>query len=92
MSVHEFRDWQVFEAIEGPLGGDRLDAIAARLCKTLVDVFAGPGHCTLEDFMPEYGLEDEVQDRLDQLQAEFSENAASFDVPDEDDEEVDGIG
>lgn len=93
MSVREFQYWQVVEALEGPFGGDRLDAIAARICKTLVDVMAGDGHATLEDFIPEYGLSEEVQERrLAQLESEFSENAELFDVPDEDDEEVDGDG
>lgn len=93
MSIDEFRDWQVYEALEGPLGSDRLDLIAARICKTLVDVMVGTGHATLEDFIPEYGLPEEVQERrVAQLESEFVENAALFDVPDEDDEEVVGDG
>ena len=91
MSVHEFRYWQAFEALEGPLGGARLDHMAALIAKVFADVMSGEQN-QLQNFLYQWDQEEEIQKRTDDLQAEFSENAAQFDVPDEDDEEVNDVG
>lgn len=91
MSIHEFRYWQASEVLDGPLGGARLDHMAALIAKVFADVMSGEQN-PLRNFLYEWDLEEEIEKRTEQLQAEFAENAADFDVPDEDDEEVDGDG
>lgn len=93
MTVREFRYWQAVEVLDGPLGGNRMDYLVAMICKTLADVMTGEG-TDLQNFLFEWDTEAEVQKRAEHLESQLAEDndGESFDIPDEDDEEVDGIG
>lgn len=43
MSASEWRDWQTWHKLRGPLGGRRLDYLAAALCYWIVEVQRAKG-------------------------------------------------
>lgn len=63
LSAWEIKEWAAYEFVSGPLGGERVDMLAAMLAKTMVNLFRSKGsrEATVTDYMPKWGTR-EVND------------------------------
>lgn len=59
MSAREMKEWQAYEVVHGPLGGDRADILAGMITKTMVNLFRHKGtkEAKVTDYMPKWGVE-----------------------------------
>jgi len=57
MSAYELRQWYVYEQIYGPIGGERLDYVAAIIAERITNTYLrkGSNPASLATFLPKWG-------------------------------------
>lgn len=63
MSAREFMEWRAYEKLDGPLGGERLDYLAAMLAQRITAMLQMGGKPpTIKQFIPKWDREEIIED------------------------------
>jgi len=63
MSAREFTEWRAYEHLDGPIGGERLDYLAAMLAQRITSMLQmGGKQPTVKQFIPKWDREEINED------------------------------
>jgi hypothetical protein len=62
MSAREFTEWRAYERLDGPIGSERLDYLAAMLAQRITEMLQSGGkRPTIKQFYPKWDREEIVE-------------------------------
>jgi hypothetical protein len=63
MSARELREWQAYEKVEGPIGAERMDYLAAMLAERVTNMLRSSGkNESIKSFMPSWDPRDQKEE------------------------------
>ena len=63
MSGREFTEWRAYEHLDGPIGGERLDYLAAMLAQRITEMLQTSGkRPAIKQFIPKWDRTEIIED------------------------------